>query len=218
MPLYLLLDTSISMRHNDAISGMRQGVNAMVQQLRTIPEARGTVNIKVITFDQQVNATPLTPLLQFTPPPLEANGQATYLGMALRRLDEDARFGHDLIENSEARKGDLQPIVMVLTDGQPNDPEGRYEAAAAAIKERTRRRQMNVIAVACGTEAPPAVLKQITNVVLVMQEMNSARMQSLFQWLSQSVASRSISASHHVGPGDPPPTQLEPPPPGIVLW
>ena len=103
LPLYLLLDTSLSMRQNRAIDGLRQGVQSMVEFLRTIPEARGTVNVKVITFDEQVNATALTRLLDFTPPSLEANGSATYLGMALRRLDEDARFGHDLIENSSER-------------------------------------------------------------------------------------------------------------------
>ena len=218
LPLYLLLDTLLSMRQNQAIDGLRQGMEAMVESLRAIPEARNGVHIKVIEFSDHVNATALTPLLDFTPPSLEANGSATYLGMALRRLDEDARFGHDLIENSSEHKGDFAPIVLLLTDGQPNDPDGRFEAAAATIKERVRRKEMNVVAVALGADASPAALAQITDTILPMRENTLAQMESLFQWVTASVAQRSISASHHVGPGDPPPTAMEPPPPGIVLW
>lgn len=200
LPLYLLLDTSKSMNLNHAIDGLRRGVGMLVNVLRGIPEARGTVHIKVIEFSDQVTATPLVRLLDFRPPRLEeAKGEATFLGMALRRLDSDARFGHDLIANrtdtGEARKGDLTPVVLILTDGQPNDPRGEFESAADVIKRRVEHRQMSVTAIACGQLAPPATLARITDSVFVMDTLTAERIESVMSWFSQSVAvySRSLS-------------------------
>lgn len=218
-PLYLLLDVSLSMRQNGAIDGLRQGVAMLKEALEEVPEAR-TVHIKVITFGDRVEPTSLTPLRQFQPPALDATGTETRLGAALAKLDGDARFGADLIENRDQHKGDMLPIVVIITDGFPTDTGGPFESAAAAIKRRAQHQQMNVMAIACGpdTDRAAPALTQITDTVFVQREMTRQRMEELMAWVSQSMAVHTQSMSAQTNANVTQPTQLPEPPPGLVLW
>ena len=85
LPVYLLLDCSGSMM-GEPIEAVRQGVKALLSELRGDPQALETAYLSVITFDSTARQiTPLTELMQFKEPELNASG-ATALGGALKVL------------------------------------------------------------------------------------------------------------------------------------
>ena len=52
LPVYLLIDTSGSMR-GEPIESVKVGIEAMLSTLRTDPYALDTVSISIITFDRK---------------------------------------------------------------------------------------------------------------------------------------------------------------------
>ena len=85
LPVYLLLDCSGSMM-GDPIEAVRQGVKALLLDLKGDPQALETAYISVITFDSTARqVVPLTELMQFQEPELQARG-ATAMGRALEVL------------------------------------------------------------------------------------------------------------------------------------
>ena len=85
LPVYLLLDCSGSMM-GEPIEAVRQGVKALLSELKGDPQALETAYLSVITFDSTARqTTPLTELLLFKEPQLNASG-ATALGEALEIL------------------------------------------------------------------------------------------------------------------------------------
>ena len=75
LPVYLLVDTSGSM-HGEAIEAVRNGLQVLVSALRQDPYALETAYLSVITFDSQAKqVTPLTELMNFQIPNIEANGR-----------------------------------------------------------------------------------------------------------------------------------------------
>ncbi|MDE5869277.1 MAG: VWA domain-containing protein, partial [Muribaculaceae bacterium] len=62
LPVYLLIDTSGSMR-GEPIESVKVGLESMLSSLRLDPFALESVNISIITFDRDVKQIiPLTPL------------------------------------------------------------------------------------------------------------------------------------------------------------
>jgi uncharacterized protein YegL len=189
LPVYLLLDTSGSMA-GEAIEGVRDGVQLLHNELMNNPQALDTVHIAVITFasDAQM-VTPLTDLLHFTPPPLDADG-ATALGAALTRLNQS--LDTDIIANSTVQKGDYRPLVFLLSDGDPTDA---WQKPLEAVRGRAKNRIGTLIALACGKSANTNVLKEVADVVLVMNSVTSDALQAYFRWVSASVSTASVAAA-----------------------
>lgn len=74
LPVYLLVDTSGSM-HGEAIEAVRNGLQVLVSALRQDPYALETAYLSVITFSSNAQqVTPLTELMNFQVPHIEANG------------------------------------------------------------------------------------------------------------------------------------------------
>jgi len=86
LPVYLLLDVSGSMM-GQPIEAVRQGVKAVINDLKTDPQAMETAYISIITFGSEARQIlPLTEILSFQEPNIEASG-TTALGAALSILD-----------------------------------------------------------------------------------------------------------------------------------
>lgn len=206
LPVYLLLDCSGSMM-GEPIEAVRQGIKALLSELRGDPQALETAYLSVITFDSQARQIiPLTELMQFKEPELHAGG-ATALGGALEVLMDCVNA--EVRKSTETQKGDWRPLVFILTDGSPTDTDAFHRAAENLKSARIA----NIIACAAGSNAKTDYLKQITSNVLMMNTLSSGDMAQFFQWVSGSIkmSSKSVDAR----PGDA--IQLPPPPQGFVI-
>lgn len=206
LPVYLLIDCSGSMM-GEPIEAVRQGIKALLSELRGDPQALETAYLSVITFDSQARQIiPLTELMQFKEPALHAGG-ATALGGALKVLMDCVNA--EVRKSTETQKGDWRPLVFILTDGAPTDTD----AFNRAVQDLKSAGIANIIACAAGSNARTSCLKQITSNVLMMNTLSSGDMAQFFQWVSGSIkmSSKSVDAR----PGDA--IHLPPPPQGFVI-
>ncbi len=210
LPVYLLLDTSASMA-GVKIVGVNNGVTMIYQELIGDPRAASTVYISVITFADQAYQAPLTPIDQFTPPQLVANGM-TALGGALHLLNES--LDADLIPNQGGEiKGDYKPLVFLMTDGQPND---HWQSEAQRLTSRSTA--ANIIGIGIGNDADMGVIRQITRMALLLQDVTPQGIRNLFTWVSGSIMTASRAANNAAAAaGQQQQVNLAPPPPGLVL-
>ena len=206
LPVYLLLDCSGSMV-GEPIEAVKQGVKALLSELRGDPQALETAYLSVITFDSSARQIiPLTELMLFKEPDIQAGG-ATALGGALNVLIDCIKT--EVHKSTETQKGDWRPLVFILTDGSPTDIEEFNKAAMLLTTVKTA----NIIACAAGSSANTSYLKQITENVLMMNTLSAGDMAQFFAWVSGSIkmSSKSIDAA----PGAA--IELPPPPQGFVV-
>jgi uncharacterized protein YegL len=204
LPVYLLLDCSGSMS-GEPIEAVKQGVKALLSELRGDPQALETAYLSVITFDSTARQIiPLTELMQFKEPDLTAGG-ATALGAALKLLTNCIKS--EVRKSTSSQKGDWKPLVFILTDGEPTD---EWQKAA---NELMTAKPANIIACAAGANADTTVLKQITECVVVMNTLSAGDLAQFFAWVSGSIkmSSKSLDAK----PGQA--IELPPPPQGFVI-
>lgn len=188
LPVYLLLDTSGSMR-GEPIQSVNAGMHALLSALRQDPVALESVHLCVITFDTQAREVlPLTPLSdvalgEITVP--EAG--ATFMGAALELLI--ARVDRDVRRSTPTAKGDWRPLLVLMTDGSPSDLQAFKDAAA----EVASRNFGSIIACAAGPKAKSEHLSLLTDKVATLDTMDAAAFGSFFKWVSVSVAVGSSS-------------------------
>ncbi len=207
-PVYLLLDTSGSMR-GAPIQAVQQGVTMIHQELLNNPHALETVYLSVITFaDSAQQVARLASVEDFKPPTLRAEGQ-TALGAAIRLLGH--AFERDLIPNSEGRKGDYRPLVFLLTDGAPTDD---WRPAVAEFKAQRGSKIGAFVALGCGTNVNTETLRAITNDVLYMKDTSPDALKQFFRWVSSSIQKTSQRIETIATEGG-----LESPPlPSVMKW
>ncbi len=206
LPVYLLLDCSGSMM-GEPIEAVRQGIKALLSELRGDPQALETAYLSVITFDSRARQImPLTELMMFREPELNAGG-ATSLGAALNVLIDCVE--NEVRKASDTQKGDWRPLVFILTDGSPTDIED-FNNAVRRVKDL---KAANIIACAAGSSAKTSYLKQITENVLMMNTLSAGDMAQFFAWVSGSI--KMSSKSMDAAPGTP--VTLPPPPEGFVI-
>jgi uncharacterized protein YegL len=204
LPVYLLLDTSGSMS-GDPIEAVKQGMKALISELRGDPQALETAYLSVITFNSSARQVcPLTELMLFKEPQINAGG-STALGAALRLLTDC--INTEVRKSTETQKGDWKPLVFLLTDGAPTDD---WRQAAEDLK---KTKPANIIACAAGAYADTTVLKEITDCVLMMNTLSAGDLAQFFAWVSGSIKMSSKSLDAKPGAG----IELPPPPQGFVI-
>lgn len=189
LPVYILLDTSGSMR-GEPIHSVNVGLQSMLSALRQDPYALESVYLSVITFDIEAKVyLPLTPLDQVQIPDLDVpNVGATFMGAALELLAQEVQ--QNVQKSSNDVKGDWRPLLFLMTDGSPSDVYA-YQQIVPTIK------QLNfatIVACAAGPKAKTESLLQLTDQVVVLDSMDSNSFASFFKWVSASVVAGSSSA------------------------
>lgn len=207
LPVYLLIDTSGSMR-GESIHAVNVGIQAMLSALRQDPYALESVHISIITYDNNAREfIPLTPLedFQFTDI-VVPNAGGTFTGAALECLIQ--AVDRDVKRADGDQKGDWRPLVFLMTDGSPSDAYA-YDEAVAEIKKRAFG---SIIACAVGPKAKHEHLKKLTHQVVALETLDSTAFAGFFKWVSASVASGSTSSGVTAAQDN-----LPPPPPEIQL-
>ena len=206
LPVYILLDTSGSMR-GEPIHSVNVGLQAMVSALRQDPYALESVSISIITFDVEAQIyMPLTPLDELRLEDIHApESGATFMGAALELLLEC--IDKDLEKSTTDTKGDWRPLLFIMTDGSPSDVHA-YNEASVEIKKRNFG---SIIACAAGPKAKQNELLKLTDRVVTLETMDAAAFSSFFQWVSASVSigSSSVGVTAQV--------ELPPPPEEVQL-
>ena len=206
LPVYLLIDTSGSMR-GEPIQSVNVGLKSMVSALRQDPYAIESVSIGLITFDIEAKEIfPLTALdLVQIPEILVPDSGPTFLGAALELLIQ--RSDIEVIKNSPRKKGDWRPVVFIMTDGSPTD----LQTYRNMISEVKKRNFGNIVACAAGPKANESILKELTDNVVHLDTTDSSTFAQFFKWVSASVSIGTSSA------GVSEPTYLPPPPPEVQM-
>lgn len=189
LPVYILLDTSGSMR-GEPIHSVNVGLQAMLSALKQDPYALESVYLSIITFDIEAREyLPLTPLDQIRLGEITApDAGATFMGAALELLIQ--RVDLDIKKTTDDAKGDWRPLVFLMTDGSPSD----LYAYRQAILEVKARNFGAILACAAGPKAKQQYLLELTDRVVTLDTMDAATFSSFFKWVSASVAVGSSSA------------------------
>lgn len=209
LPVYLLLDTSASMK-GEPIEALKRGIDVMIRSLRQNPQAIESVYISIITFNNTAQVLlPLTDLASFQMTDLQATGQ-TALGAALKLLTD--RINIDVRKTTLEEKGDWKPIVFIMTDGVPIDDWKKGAEYFANCKTAY------TVACAAGAHADPSTLKQITPHVISLEKADEDSMSRFFLWMSSSIGTTSVKVetngdSLSISSLD----ELPPPPPNINI-
>ena len=206
LPVYLLIDTSGSMR-GEPIQSVNVGLKSMVSALRQDPYAIESVSIGLITFDIEAKEIfPLTALdLVQIPEILVPESGPTFLGAALELLIQ--RSDIEVIKNTPSKKGDWRPLLFIMTDGSPTD----LQTYRNMISEVKKRNFGNIVACAAGPKANESILKELTDNVVHLDTTDSSTFAQFFKWVSASVSIGTSSA------GVSEPTYLPPPPPEVQM-
>ena len=189
LPVYLLLDTSGSMK-GEPIQAVNVGLQSLVSSLRKDPHALDSVFISIISFDKDVNVlVPLTELSSVQLPEVKCpESGPTHLGEALDVLFEKAES--EVIYSSDDQKGDWMPLLFIMTDGKPSDLQ-KFKHMTGKIKTK---KFGSIIACGAGPKAKEEYLRQLTDNVAMLDNMDSASFQAYFKWVSDVVNQGSKSA------------------------
>ncbi|MDE5975093.1 MAG: VWA domain-containing protein [Muribaculaceae bacterium] len=201
LPVYLLIDTSGSMR-GEPIESVKVGLEALVSTLRQDPFALESVALSIITYDRDVKQIlPLTPLDELQIPQIETpESGPTHTGQALKLLCE--KVDSEVKRTVNGEKGDWMPLLFIMTDGKPSDIQLYKEM----IPEVKKRKFASIIGCAAGMQAKAEYLKMLTDDVYSLDTVDSTAFKKFFKWVSDSIGigNRSIGATEGI--------ELPPPP------
>jgi uncharacterized protein YegL len=201
LPVYLLVDTSGSMR-GERIAAVNNGLQSLVSRLRQDPFALESVHISIITFDLEVKQVlPLTALEDLQLPEIVTpESGPTNMGAALELLL--AKCSVEVRLGSADAKGDWRPLVFLMTDGKPSDL-AVYRASIPLVKKQNFA---CVVACAAGTQAEDGFLKELTDSVVHLDTADSATLASFFKWVSDSIGTgnKSVGTVDEITLPDPP--------------
>jgi len=205
LPVYMLLDCSGSMS-GQPIEAVRQGIKALIMELKGDPQAVETAYLSVITFDSSARqVAPLADLVNFREPSINASG-STAMGEALSLLEKC--MDKEVKKTTSSQKGDWKPLVFIMTDGQPTDS---WQGPADRIKQK---KVGNIIACAAGAGADEQMLKRVTEIVVKLDNLAPDTLKAFFKWVSDSIKTTSASVQQVAADA---PVNLPPPPPQIQI-
>jgi uncharacterized protein YegL len=186
LPVFFVLDCSESMV-GEKLKKMEDGLQAIIQTLRTDPHALETVYLSIIAFAGTAKTiTPLIEVPSFYPPKLPL-GSGTSLGAALEALM--AEIDRSVVKSTPEQKGDWKPIVYLFTDGHPTDDP----KPAVSRWNGQYARKATLIAITLGKDADFTVLKQLTENVILFEETKEGDFRKFVNWVTASVVAQSRS-------------------------
>ena len=189
-PCVLLLDTSVSMRNNDAIGALNEGIRTFKSELEQDDLAALRVEVAIITFGNGVDvAQDFVTVDRFDPPALSADGGSTPMAQGIQAALDHVESRKQRYRESGV--GYYRPWVFMITDGEPT---GETQDMVDAASERLagEERDKRVAFFAAGVEgANMGLLSQI--VPRTPLPLKGLAFNELFVWLSASMSQVSRS-------------------------
>jgi uncharacterized protein YegL len=182
LPVYLLIDTSGSMR-GSSIESVKVGLQSLLTSLRNDPFAIESVYLSLITFNIQANQlVPLTDLETFKLPDIYIpQSGPTFLGKALELLCRC--YDEEIIKNTNEIKGDWNPLLFIMTDGRISDI-GLYRELIPEVK---KRKFAHIISCFVGLKSKDDRLKELSEIVLSLDVSDSNSFKQYFKWVSETI-------------------------------
>lgn len=182
LPVYFLLDTSGSM-NGEPIQALNNALSSMINSLRSDPQAIDSLWLSMITFDREVKEiVPLTDLASFQLPEITCPPSGpTHTGQALEVLHSKVMV--EVQKGTPTQKGDWKPLMFLFTDGKPNDLQ-LYREMIPKVKA------LNFGAIVCcaaGSPANDAILKELTEDVLHLDNTDNGTLRQFFKWVSDTI-------------------------------
>ena len=182
LPVYILIDTSTSMR-GEPIIAVELGLKALMESLNRDPYALETVCLSIITYNSQAEQIlPLTEVYKTRIPELTAKGRSA-LGEALELLCE--KVEKEVHKNTPEAKGDWKPLLFVLSDGGYSGP------IAKPISEFKKLQFGFVVACAAGSKSKIDILRKITPNVIQISSTDTINIKAYFKLISSSISTTS---------------------------
>ena len=203
LPVYILLDTSGSMR-GEPIEAVKSGIRAMISSLNRDPYALETVCLSIITFDREARVlVPLTEVSMFQIPDITPpETSPTNLGEALQLLCR--QYDQEIEKSTPEKKGDWLPLAFIMTDGSPSD-----SLLFRQMTEEVKRRKFGaIIACAAGPQAKVDPLRGITSQIVSLDTMDSNTFSKFWSWVSASVSGKSQIVDGRSDSLPPPPSEI----------
>ncbi len=197
IPVCLCLDTSGSMKNNQAIEALNKGVETLYNSIRNDSQASNSCEICVVTFDSEVKIVEnFSTIKKKSKIKLKADGGSALAQGIIKSLDLLEKRKNEYKQNGVEY---YQPWLVIITDGKPGDEEFILEA-----QERTKilldEKKLTIFPVAVGCDTNKAKLKKILEVLdgfcltpraIHLKDLNFA---DLFEFIGKSVSVISASA------------------------
>ena len=182
MPVALCLDTSGSMSRGNAIDALNIAVCRFFTELKQDERTQDSVETVAIEFGGSVNVvSPFDLVTDAVVPTLHAKGN-TPMGEAIIKS----------LELLSARKTEYQtsgitysqPILVLMTDGEPTDPDTVIKAESR-IHELTSNKSLTVIPICFSEKSNIRKMKEITGEDPIIFT-DTTEFTEFFLWLSSS--------------------------------
>lgn len=182
LPVYFLLDTSGSM-YGEPIEALNNALSGMISTLRSDPQALDSLWISIITFDRNVQElVPLTELPSFQAPEIVCpQSGPTHTGKALDVLYQ--KVSTEIRKGNESQKGDWKPLLFLFTDGKPSDLM-LYREMIPLIHSLNFGA---IVACAAGAVADDSLLRELTDTVVHLDNVDSTTLKTFFKWVSDTI-------------------------------
>jgi uncharacterized protein YegL len=206
LPIYILLDTSGSMR-GEPIEAVKSGLKALFSGLKRDPHALESVCLCIITFDREARILlPMRELESVKLPEIpDLESSPTNLGHALELMCK--LYDREVKKSTMAEKGDWLPLAVVMTDGSPSDTM-LFEQMCQKLRSGSYR-FARVIACAAGPKAKSEPLKKFASDVVSLETMDSNSFAQFWQWVSQSFSRHSQKTDLSLDELPPPPPEIK---------
>lgn len=176
LPIYFLLDTSKNME-GEPIKAIRQGIKALLADLRSDPQAIETAWLSLISFDKDARQLiPLTELMNFVEPSLQVSKQSgVALGKAIYILNSCLNREINLPKSNQ--KGDWKPIVLIMISDNPTD---NIDESILLIKQKINL--INIQVVACNLSVDCSIFTSLNSPVLHANTLQPDSLKEFFKW------------------------------------
>lgn len=200
IPVALCLDVSSSM-DGEPIQELNAGVQQYLVEMQSDDLTLYSAETAVVSFASEAECVAdFNTADRLQVPALKANG-LTNMGAGLT-------MALDLLEQRKTQYKTTgvdyyQPILVVMSDGNPNGNRTVLEEAVSRIRQQAEARRLTVVAVGIGSGADMNMLTRVSPRQQPVR-LSGLQFREFFAWLSRSVAS--VSASM---PGDEPELDME---------